>query len=57
MGADDLVQALTNGVLVAIGLYVVWRVWPRHAPRNPAPPALVAGAVSGAATLLVRLIV
>ena len=46
-----------NAVLVAIGLYVLWRLWPRHAPASPGPPALAAGAVSGLATLVARLII
>jgi hypothetical protein len=53
---EDVVQALISAAGVTVGLYVLWRLWPRHAPREPGPPALVAGAVSGLVTLVARLI-
>jgi hypothetical protein len=54
---SDLAQAVLNGVLVAIGLYALWRYMPRHAPGERLQAAAVAGAVSGVATLVVRALV
>jgi hypothetical protein len=51
---ETLGAAMLNGALIAVGLYVLWRVLPRHAPTNLVAAAIVAGIVSALATVVVR---